>query len=429
MTTFYNAYLNHNSVEFDIQNTVLGRLITHGHDDEKEIWLRKIGEHIRNRHAKRNKATQEQCHEHLGRDRPGKRKSTATEFDAYVSTQVSFMGQYWSSDKGLFQALKSLLTFVHTKSKLHISSNSNTHCTFSGVLGVICVRGECLTTSTISITASPDVTSSVCCCKHPHTPSSQRLGVGHCVTTSLHNTTPSFCFIANSYSYDPVVLVTSIPESIEISIEYFNTISSLETLLFVTEFDRLKNRDPKIPFYRITLISLTGPSTVYEEYQEAVQREILVGTTLRVSVHSVFRSFSWLFDKIEDIADELEERIGTEKKDGLHGDDFAHARGVRNVPLCWNDEIREVDTFSPGPRSSPRMPFWRLFYGTDWWQKDKHTYCRRKKLIDEINRISQAEKRDPLEVVQSADNERVARGKNLNWMWEHWVKERREGRE
>jgi hypothetical protein len=58
-----------------------------------------------------------------------------------------------------------------------------------------------------------------------------------------------------------------------------------------------------------------------------------------------------------------------------------------------------------------------------------NTYCRRKKLIDEINRISQAEKRDPLEVVQSADNERVARGKNLNWMWEHWVKERREGRE
>jgi hypothetical protein len=39
----------------------------------------------------------------------------------------------------------------------------------------------------------------------------------------------------------------------------------------------------------------------------------LIGTTLRVSVHSVFRSFSWLFDKIEDIADELEERTGTEK--------------------------------------------------------------------------------------------------------------------
>jgi Transcriptional activator of glycolytic enzymes len=68
-------------------------------------------------------------------------------------------------------------------------------------------------------------------------------------------------------------------------------------------------------------------------------------------------------------------------------------------------------------------------HGTDWRQKDKHTYCRRKKLIDEINRISQAQKRDPLEVVQSADNERVSRGKNLNWMWEHWVKERREGRE
>jgi transcriptional activator of glycolytic enzymes GCR1 len=68
-------------------------------------------------------------------------------------------------------------------------------------------------------------------------------------------------------------------------------------------------------------------------------------------------------------------------------------------------------------------------HGTDWRQKDKHTYWRRKKMIDEINRISQVEKRDPLEVVQSADNEQVPRGKNLNWMWEHWVKERREGRE
>jgi hypothetical protein len=52
----------------------------------------------------------------IGQSSPSDSTPAATEFDAYVSTQVSFMGQYWSSDKGLFQALKSLLTFVHTKS-------------------------------------------------------------------------------------------------------------------------------------------------------------------------------------------------------------------------------------------------------------------------------------------------------------------------
>jgi len=33
---------------------------------------------------------------------------------------------------------------------------------------------------------------------------------------------------------------------------------------------------------------------------------VLIGTTLQVSVHSVFHSFNWLFDRIEDIEEELE---------------------------------------------------------------------------------------------------------------------------
>lgn len=39
----------------------------------------------------------------------------------------------------------------------------------------------------------------------------------------------------------------------------------------------------------------------------------LIGTTLQVSVHSVFRSFSWIFDQMEDIEEELERRTGEEK--------------------------------------------------------------------------------------------------------------------
>jgi uncharacterized protein DUF3435 len=117
-TTFYSAYLNH-SVEFDIQNTVLGqptqdKMLTHvslmrdpratknmvpdevwanlppdsevvrleerraqlkagryrvkGHEDEEEI--RNIGERIRNRRAKRDKAIQEQYREYYFYNRP-----------------------------------------------------------------------------------------------------------------------------------------------------------------------------------------------------------------------------------------------------------------------------------------------------------------------------------------------------------------------
>jgi hypothetical protein len=36
----------------------------------------------------------------------------------------------------------------------------------------------------------------------------------------------------------------------------------------------------------------------------------LIGTTLQVSVHSVFRSFNWLFDRIGDITGELEAKKG-----------------------------------------------------------------------------------------------------------------------
>jgi hypothetical protein len=49
----------------------------------------------------------------------------------------------------------------------------------------------------------------------------------------------------------------------------------------------------------------------------------LIGTTLRVSVHSVFRSFSWLFDQIEDLTDELEKRTGREKTELLGALDAA----------------------------------------------------------------------------------------------------------
>jgi hypothetical protein len=53
---------------------------------------------------------------------------------------------------------------------------------------------------------------------------------------------------------------------------------------------------------------------------------------------------------------------------------------------------------------------------------------RRKKLIDEICKTADAQHKDPVEIAQQFEDERLSKGKSLNWMWETWVMERRKGR-
>lgn len=52
-------------------------------------------------------------------------------------------------------------------------------------------------------------------------------------------------------------------------------------------------------------------------------------------------------------------------------------------------------------------------YGSDWRKGDKNAYSRRKKLIDEIDYVASTQNRDPLEVVQSFEDVRVARSLSI----------------
>jgi len=52
-------------------------------------------------------------------------------------------------------------------------------------------------------------------------------------------------------------------------------------------------------------------------------------------------------------------------------------------------------------------------YGSDWRKGDKNVYSRRKKLIDEIDYVASTQNRDPLEVVQSFEDVRVARSLSI----------------
>jgi hypothetical protein len=52
----------------------------------------------------------------------------------------------------------------------------------------------------------------------------------------------------------------------------------------------------------------------------------LIGTSLQVSVHGVFRSFNWLFDQIEDTTGELRKETGEEKIELLDALNMAKKR-------------------------------------------------------------------------------------------------------
>ena len=67
-------------------------------------------------------------------------------------------------------------------------------------------------------------------------------------------------------------------------------------------------------------------------------------------------------------------------------------------------------------------------HGCSWRHSDKNAYSRRKKLIDEICKTADAQHKDPVEIAQQFEDERLSKGKSLNWMWETWVMERRKGR-
>ena len=97
-------------------------------------------------------------------------------------------------------------------------------------------------------------------------------------------------------------------------------------------------------------------------------------------------------------------------------------RTTSKVPDIWKE-------WHEGRGGKPSVLSLNDQYGSDWRKGDKNAYSRRKKLIDEIDHVAATENRDPLEVVQSFEEERVAKSKSLTWMWETWVPQQRAARE
>jgi hypothetical protein len=96
-------------------------------------------------------------------------------------------------------------------------------------------------------------------------------------------------------------------------------------------------------------------------------------------------------------------------------------RSASKVPDIWWE-------WHEGRGGKPSVLSLNDQYGSDWRKGDKNAYSRRKKLIDEIDYVASTQNRDPLEVVQSFEDVRVARSKSLNWMWETWVPQQKAAR-
>jgi Centromere DNA-binding protein complex CBF3 subunit, domain 2/Transcriptional activator of glycolytic enzymes len=100
---------------------------------------------------------------------------------------------------------------------------------------------------------------------------------------------------------------------------------------------------------------------------------------------------------------------------------FIMDRSASKVPDIWWE-------WHEGRGGKPSVLSLNDRYGSDWRKGDKNAYSRRKKLIDEIDYVASTQNRDPLEVVHSFEEERVAKSKSLNWMWETWVPQQKAAR-